>query len=200
MDHDPFSPRNERDQTSRGSLRRDALRSITALRLAFRQKTAQPDRTIISLTIVLVLLTVGVFPAGARADTDICGFPVDGHVRIQREGETQAVFAVSLAETTPRHRRGLMHCPLLPAGHGMLFIYNAARPRVFWMKDTYLELAIIFIADDGRIAAIEKGVPRSLTRIPSPGPVRLVLEINHTEAQGLRHGDRLRWTRDPTPP
>ena len=82
----------------------------------------------------------------------------------------------------------------------LLFIYNAARPRVFWMKDTYLELAIIFIADDGRIAAIEKGVPRSLTRIPSPGPVRLVLEINHTEAQGLRHGDRLRWTRDPTPP
>ena len=88
-----------------------------------------------------------------------------------------------------------MHCPQLPAGHGMLFIYDTTRPRVFWMKDTPLALAIIYIAEDGRITAIEKGSPQSLNRIPSPGPVRYVLEINQTEARGLRQGDRLQWTR-----
>lgn len=179
----------------RGLLRHALRRPAAVLGLALRQWTFSPGQPVIGGTIVLALLVVGLLPAGARSDTDICGYPVDGRVIIQREGETQAVFAVSLAESASRHRRGLMHCSHLRAGHGMLFVYSETRPRVFWMKDTHLELAIIYIAADSRIAAIEKGVPRTLTRIPSPGPVQYVLEINFAEARGLMRGDRLQWTR-----
>ena len=86
-----------------------------------------------------------------------------------------------------------MHCPILEPGTGMLFVYDDVHPRVFWMKDTPLELAIIFVAADGRITAIERGRPGSLVRIPSPGPVQFVLEINHREARGLQVGDRMLW-------
>ncbi len=201
MEHALISPQSERLlMANRGPFHRAYASLITGLRQAFHPQTAQPERYIIRLTIVLMLLSVVFFPAGARTDTEICGYPVDGQVRIHREGETHATFAVSLAESTFRHRRGLMHCPHLPTGHGMLFIYDTARPRAFWMKDTPLALAIIFIADDGRIAAIAKGIPQSLNRIPSPGPVRYVLEINQTEAQGLRRGDQMQWNRVSAPP
>ena len=196
MESTLFSPNGRRYPTARRCLpHRVVPRLVTKLRLALRRRTATSGRPIVGLASVLALLVVGLFSAEARSDADICGYPVDGRVTIQREGETQALFAVSLAESASRHRRGLMHCWHLPAGHGMLFVYNATRPRVFWMKDTHLELAIIYIAADSRIAGIEKGVPRTLTRIPSPGPVRYVLEINYAEARGLRRGDRLQWTR-----
>ena len=112
-------------------------------------------------------------------------------VAILREGATVATFSVTVASSVPQRRRGLMNCPALKSGTGMLFVYDKVHPRVFWMKDTPLELAIIFFSPDGRIAAIEKGVPRSLTRVSSQGPVRSVLEINFTEARVLEIGDRL---------
>ena len=82
-----------------------------------------------------------------------------------------------------------MHCPALGPGTGMLFVYADARPRVFWMKDTPLDLGIVFIDAQSRIAAIARGWPQSLTRIRSPGPARFVLEINYDEALALRVGD-----------
>lgn len=165
-----------------------------------RPGATHPGQALYGRAIALALLALCAFPAGAHTDSAICGHPVDGRVTIQRKDETRATFAVSLAESTYRHRRGLMHCPHLPTGHGMLFVYPEARPRFFWMKDTPLTLAIIFIADDGRIIAIEKGTPGSLIRIPSPGPVRYVLEINPSDARGLRRGDQLAWTRIPAQP
>ncbi|MBL0712903.1 MAG: DUF192 domain-containing protein [Desulfosarcina sp.] len=111
-----------------------------------------------------------------------------------------ADFTVCIAESASQRRRGLMHCPQLKTGTGMLFIYAQARPRVFWMKETPLELAIIFISADARIAAIEKGTPASLSRIPSPGPIRQVLEINFEEARGLQVDDSVQLIESNMPP
>lgn len=139
----------------------------------------------------VVMLTVMLFPAMVWTDTGICGYPASGRVMISRADQTMAEFTVTTAESVAQRRRGLMNCPMLSPGTGMLFIYENARPRAFWMKDTPLELGIIFIANDGRITSIEKGTPGNLTRIPSPGPVQYVLEINYQETQGLRIGDRM---------
>jgi uncharacterized membrane protein (UPF0127 family) len=143
-------------------------------------------RTGLAAALMVILLPLGVWPAD-----DVCGFPAHDRVAIQRGNQVQAEFRVALADSVSRRRRGLMYCPLLDPGTGMLFVYDDVRPRVFWMKDAPLELAIIFVAADGQITAIEKGHPRSLTRIPSPGPVQYVLEINYKEAWGLQVGDRM---------
>lgn len=138
------------------------------------------------------ILTVMLFPAMVWPDSGICGYPTSGRVRISRADQTMAEFTVAAAESVAQRSRGLMNCPLLRPGTGLLFVYDEARPRAFWMKDTPLELGIIFIAADGKIAAIARGAPGSLTRIVSPGPVQYVLEINYQEVKGLRVGDRMR--------
>ena len=201
MNRTRYTPQGERNVSAR--CRPSRLRCLplsTGVSLDVRNGKTQNGRSTLNAAIVLALLAIGWFPSGARPASDICGHPIEGRATILREGEALAAFAVSLADSTSRQRRGLMHCPHLPDGHGMLFVYHEKRPRVFWMKNTPLALAIIFVTEDGRIAAIEKGAPQSLTRIPSPGPVRYVLEINAAEARGLRRGDRLQWARTPRQP
>ncbi len=140
---------------------------------------------------VAALLLRLLLPAMAWSDPLICGYPASGRVAISRAQQTLAEFTVTHAESSDQRRRGLMNCKMLKPGTGMLFLYDQPRPRTFWMKDTPLELGIIFIAGDGNIVAIERGVPGSRERIRSPGPVRYVLEINYQEARDLQVGDRL---------
>ncbi len=144
---------------------------------------------LIGRVVLAATLAVLLMPPAAQAGTDVCGHPARGQVTVQRGGQVLAAFTVAEAVSIARRQRGLMNCPALAPGTGMLFIYADARPRVFWMKDTPLELAIIFVAADGRITAIERGLPRSLTRISSPVPAQYVLEINYDEARSLQVGD-----------
>ena len=143
-------------------------------------------RTGLAAVLVMLLLS----PAARPAD-DICGYPARGQVAIHRGDRLLATFTVAEAASVAQRARGLMNCPALKSGTGLLFVYDDIRSRVFWMKDTLLELGILFVAADGRIVAIERGAPGSLKRIPSPGPVRYVLEINYHEAIRLQTGDRM---------
>ncbi len=142
-----------------------------------------------ALAAVLLLLLI---PATAGSAPPICGYPASGRVAISRAQQTLAEFTVTNAKTSEQRRRGLMNCPRLEPGTGMLFIYDDDRPRTFWMKDTPLDLAIIFIGADGRIMSIGRGIPDSRERIRSSGPVRYVLEINYQEARTLQAGDLMR--------
>ena len=144
---------------------------------------------------LLSLLTCMV--AGGVYGGSACEFQKRATIEIVRDQATVAVFAVSLADTPQRRRRGLMHCPALSPETGMLFVYPTPGKRVFWMKNTIIELAIIFISADGRVSAIARGEPGSLARIRSPENTRLVLEVNYAESRQLAVGDRVRWR--PTP-
>lgn len=147
-----------------------------------------PERPPRAGFLVLALaLALSALPASA----DICGYAEQGELAVVREGRTVATFRVGLAENRAQYRQGLMGCTRLSAGSGLLFIYPAAERHVFWMKDTPLELAIVFAAADGRVKAIERGEPRSTRRIPSPDGIQFVLEINYGEAGRIRVGDRL---------
>jgi len=69
-----------------------------------------------------------------------------------------------------------------------------------WMKNTYIELDMLFIRADGRVAKIiERAHPLSETLLSSETPVSAVLELKGGEAGklGLRVGDRVTWARTP---
>ena len=86
---------------------------------------------------------------------------------------------VELADTGEERAIGLMFRRDLGPDRGMLFDYRRTQPVAMWMKNTYLPLDMLFIADDGRVVTIgEDSVPGSLDTIASAGPVRAVLEIN----------------------
>ena len=105
-------------------------------------------------------------------------------------------FAVWIADTAARQTQGLMYVRDLPAGRGMLFLEPAPRPAVFWMKNTYIALDMLFVGADHRIVKIAaRAPPLSLATISSDAPVIAVLEIKGGEAQrrGIRVGDRVAW-------
>jgi uncharacterized membrane protein (UPF0127 family) len=106
-------------------------------------------------------------------------------------------FSVWIADTPERQTQGLMFVRDLPAERGMLFIESAPRPMAFWMKNTYVELDMLFIGADYRILKIAaRAPPFSLATISSDSPVIAVLEIKGGEAarRGIRVHDRVSWT------
>jgi uncharacterized membrane protein (UPF0127 family) len=103
-------------------------------------------------------------------------------------------FGVEMAVTPEEQAKGLMFRRELPEGQGMLFDFQREQPAVFWMKNTYVPLDMIFIRGDGRILRIaEHTVPLSEDLVRSGAPVRAVLEVIAGTAQklGIVPGDRV---------
>jgi len=66
-----------------------------------------------------------------------------------------------------------------------------------WMKNTYIELDIVFVGEKGVIdKIIEHAKPLDLTTLNSDKPVTAVLELKGGEAarQELKVGDHVTWT------
>ena len=110
-------------------------------------------------------------------------------------GAKRHSFDVWVADTDARKEQGLMFVRDLPQSQGMLFVDCCTG---IWMKNTYIELDIVFVGKDGRIAKIaERAHPFDETTIPAPGPVKAVVELRGGAARelGLKVGDRVTWTR-----
>ena len=108
-------------------------------------------------------------------------------------GGDRHVFQVEMAVTPEQRTQGLMFRQNLAPDAGMLFDFGPRPQRaMMWMRNTYIPLDMVFIADDGRIESIaERTVPLSLETISSDGPVRGVLELNGGTASrlGIAPGD-----------
>lgn len=94
---------------------------------------------------------------------------------------------------------------LAPDG-GMLFIFPRAELLVFWMKDCYIPLDLLFLDEKGRLIAAATMAPeprlpgedtwtyeQRLTRHPSGAPARFAIELAAGTAAkaGIRIGDLL---------
>lgn len=78
---------------------------------------------------------------------------------------------------------------------GMLFLYDRPQPVTMWMRNTYISLDMVFIAEGGRVHRIERATePFSERVIDSGGNVVAVLELKAGTADriGLAPGDRVR--------
>ncbi len=109
-------------------------------------------------------------------------------------GQTLA-FEVEIADTRRRQVKGLSFRTTLEKNRGMLFVFEKAAERRFWMRNTFLSLDIIFINETGRIINIHRrAVPERDDIIASGGPAKAVLEINGglCEELGINPGDRVR--------
>jgi uncharacterized protein len=108
--------------------------------------------------------------------------------------ESVTMFTAEIADTEELRQRGLMFRHLLPEDKAMLFDYGKPRPVAMWMKNTNISLDMLFIREDGTIAAIaENTVPQSLDTISVQEPVRGVLEMTAGTVKrlGLRPNDRV---------
>ncbi len=65
---------------------------------------------------------------------------------------------LEVADTPRKQAQGLMYIKKLPANYGMIFLFDRAEPRSFWMKNVEIPLDIIFIKKN-IIVDIHKNVP-----------------------------------------
>ena len=104
------------------------------------------------------------------------------------------IFTAEIADTDELRTRGLMFRHFLPEDKAMLFDYEQPRPVAMWMKNTNISLDMLFIREDGTIAAIAQDtVPQSLDTISVQEPVRGVLELaaGTVKRLGLRVNDKV---------
>jgi len=105
------------------------------------------------------------------------------------------VFRIEQAVTSNERKVGLMNRKALPRDSGMIFRFEETQPVAMWMQDTLIPLDMVFVREDGTVAGVhEKAVPLSETIIPSPEPVRFVVELAGGVAGEihLREGDRVK--------
>ncbi len=102
-------------------------------------------------------------------------------------------FQVEVVATPESRAAGLMFRKTLAPDAGMLFVFDDAEPRQFWMKNTLIPLDMIFIGSGGVIRFIHpNAIPHDETPVPAQGvPAVSVLEINGGQAErlGLKAGD-----------
>ena len=60
----------------------------------------------------------------------------------------------------------------------MLFVFEESARHGFWMKNTLIPLDLLFIGDDGRVAAVVGRKPLTLDAADGGVTRRYVLEVN----------------------
>jgi len=103
-----------------------------------------------------------------------------------------ATLRVDIASTPASREKGLMFRTKLAPDYGMLFVFDREGELQFWMKNTLVDLDMVFIDGAGRITAVHEDVPRSRLDTPESGLARrsgvgrYVLELPAGAAR--RHG------------
>jgi uncharacterized protein len=150
-------------------------------------------------------LLLGASAAGraqSAAPLDLATFPRTTLEIVHRDHQSahRYRFDVWIADTEERAEQGLMWVSDLPDSKGMVFPLDPPRVEAMWMKNTYIELDMLFIDPDGRVVKIiRRARPLSLETLSSGQVVGAVVELKGGEAArlGLAVGDRVTW-KDPS--
>ncbi|MBI4386878.1 MAG: DUF192 domain-containing protein [Elusimicrobia bacterium] len=81
-------------------------------------------------------------------------------------------ITVDVARTPKTREIGLMFRDSLPADYGMLFVFSNEGGMQFWMKNTWVDLDMLFIDGKKRVTVIHENVPRSSPDTPEPNIAR----------------------------
>ena len=112
-----------------------------------------------------------------------------------------AVIQAELADTPRKRAEGLMYREHLPKDRGMLFTFSQAQLWTFWMKNTKIQLDIIWMNERKQIVHIAHRVPictrtdDSCPQYQPNDPALYVLELGGGEAERLKleRGSKLQF-------
>ncbi|MGB9598326.1 MAG: DUF192 domain-containing protein [Minisyncoccales bacterium] len=86
---------------------------------------------------------------------------------------------LTIAQTPQEQEKGLSQIKELKDLDGMLFVFDQPKERIFWNKETYLDLVVFWISEQKIVGidylpSIEK--TKKIKKIFSPGPIDQVVE------------------------
>jgi len=166
-------------------------------------------RRALLLTVLFGSLLVGTLACGRSGDsssadaaadtTETIPFTTEGRLAFVQDGDSTVTIDIEIADTDSARERGMMQREGFPNDRsGMLFRFDQAQPRSFWMSNTPVALDIIFVSADSQIVNIAKyTTPFSNERYRSGDPAQFVVEVpaGFADSHGLLEGDRIRWRR-----
>ena len=113
-------------------------------------------------------------------------------------------FKVSarVADTPQTQEKGLMFVTELPENEGMLFVFEEEDELVFWMKNTLIDLDMIFIDGEKTVTSVAAEMPHSYTYTPddqvayASGWGKYVLELTAKTAarHNVKEGTKLSFS------
>ncbi len=87
-------------------------------------------------------------------------------------------FLVNIADTKEKQQKGLMFIKTMSDNQGMFFVWKNEKIRIFWMKNTFIPLDIIFFNSKGVLVDYHRNAnPLSEELIVSKKPAKFVLEV-----------------------
>ena len=112
-----------------------------------------------------------------------------------KDSSTPILIKAEKAQTDIERMRGLMYRQVLAKDAGMLFYFDQEQLQSFWMKNTYIDLDLIFIGSDKKITDILRGHAFSETTIQPNHLYRYVLEVNagFAEQYKVKPGDKVEF-------
>ena len=89
----------------------------------------------------------------------------------------------------------------LPENEGMLFVFDSEDELLFWMKNTLIDLDMVFIGADKTVTSVASEMPHSYTYTPdnevayAQGYGQYVLELaaKTAEKHGVKAGTKLQF-------
>lgn len=93
------------------------------------------------------------------------------------------LLKVEIAKTEAEHVQGLMHRKVLPFNEGMIFVFSDERPRSFWMKNTFVDLDILFfnskqiLVDKATLLGVKSEMQSQIPQYTSKKPAQYVVEV-----------------------
>jgi uncharacterized protein len=90
---------------------------------------------------------------------------------------------IEIANTDSEHAQGLMHRKKLENDQGMLFVFKDERHRSFWMKNTFIDLDILFfdhkqlLVDQVTLLGVKSEMQLQIPQYKSQKPAKYVLEV-----------------------
>ncbi len=107
---------------------------------------------------------------------------------------------VELALTPETQAKGLMFREELPLDKGMLFVFSAVEARSFWMKNTFIDLDMVFLDADLKVFKVFHRVPRSkpgqpeseVARVSAPAACVLELPAGSARAHRIKSGAKIK--------
>lgn len=142
-------------------------------------------------------LMIGMVFQRAAAAENFSGFRQDATLAFLDDGgAARTVITVEIADSPAAKRKGLMGRVEMDDTVGMLFVYDNAADRAFWMRNTILSLDIIFVSAARRIINIAKRTtPYTEDILRSTAPAKYVVEVRagFCDRYGIRPGTRVKW-------
>ncbi len=159
------------------------------LNVLVRQMSMNKHQLLLAALAIVIAITAAAFLLREKT------LPEEGEavVELQTSSGTPLLIRAEIADSEEERRTGLMFRESLGKSEGMLFIFPDSAVRNFWMKNTLIQLDMIFIAENMTIVKIHHAVPCTSEPCPlysSGMPAKYVLEVNAnlTSAYGIREG------------